>query len=521
MILDKIYVSNTEPSATNILWAKPIDGGAFALYAFISGKWGVLKLMNDNGTPYPDDDTPGGSADDCYTKEEIDSKLADILGLDAEGVAELKALIEDDDALTGLLGELKDEVKSVEVFHYLQGSHKPLPVGKYNYTISGLINVPKNVYNEGNYLIFRYPEDITTNSFHYLVFEEKTVGEVTGYFCVHSYSPSSEPPAWVEDVFGYTRSEANNLLNDKVDKEQGKGLSSNDYTTEEKTKVANIPTALSQLTEDATHRTVSDVEKNTWNNKGNITGITMNGVSKGTSGVVDLGTVLTTVATLVQEANLNPVTSDAVYKVLNSIELIISAALNDLKDSIPENVSDLTNDSGFISSVKTINGNAITGTGDVSVGTITGITMNNVYKGTSGVVNLGTVLTSTTASVTNGSGLPITSGGVYTALQGYETKLAFTTISTTSYTASKNTYHRHTNTPSSLAITLPASPTSGDTCVFSFTTSSSFTSTGFSISGNGNTVTKMKDFEIGASKIYELIALYNGSVWLLTYTEFK
>lgn len=243
MILDKIYVSNTEPSATNILWAKPIDGGAFALYAFINGKWGVLKLMNDNGTPYPGDDTPGGSADGCYTKEEIDSKLADILGLDAEGVAELKALIEDDDALTGLLNELKDEVKSVEVFHYLQGSHKPLPVGKYNYTISGLINVPKNVYNEGNYLIFRYPEDITTNSFHYLVFEEKTVGEVTGYFCVHSYSPSSKPPAWVEDTFGYTRSEADDLLNNKVDKEQDKGLSTNDYTTAEKTKLSDLPTA--------------------------------------------------------------------------------------------------------------------------------------------------------------------------------------------------------------------------------------------------------------------------------------
>lgn len=344
MILDKIYISSTEPIVTNVLWAKPLDGGAFSLYAFLSGKWGLLKLMRDNGTPYPDDDTPGGSADDCYTKEEIDERFADILGLDAEGIAELKALIEDDDALTGLLGELKDEVKSVEVFHYLQGSHKPLPVGKYNYTISGLINVPKCVYNEGNYLIFRYAEDLTTNAFHYLVFEEKTVGEVTGYFCVHSYSPTSEIPAWVEDAFGYTRSEANNLLNNKVDKEQGKGLSTNDYTTEEKNKVANIPTALSQLTDDATHRTVSDTEKNTWNNKGTISGITMNGVSKGTSGVVDLGTVLTTVATLVQEANLNPVTSNAVYQVLNSIELIIAAALNDLKESIEnkENLMPIT-----------------------------------------------------------------------------------------------------------------------------------------------------------------------------------
>ena len=45
---------------------------------------------------------------------------------------------------------------------------------------------------------------------------------------------------------------------------------------------------------------------------------------------------------------------------------------------VPTKVSDLTNDSGFTS----------------NTGTITGITMNNVSKGTSGVVDLGTVLTS-------------------------------------------------------------------------------------------------------------------------------
>lgn len=44
---------------------------------------------------------------------------------------------------------------------------------------------------------------------------------------------------------------------------------------------------------------------------------------------------------------------------------------------IPTKVSDLTNDSGFTS----------------NTGTITGITMNGSSKGTSGVVNLGTVLT--------------------------------------------------------------------------------------------------------------------------------
>ncbi|AMW99301.1 phage tail protein [Rummeliibacillus stabekisii] len=69
----------------------------------------------------------------------------------------------------------------------------------------------------------------------------------------------------------------------KVDKVTGKGLSTNDYTTTEKNKLAGIATAAnnyvhpsshpaSMITEDATHRFVSDTEKNTWNNKETTTG---------------------------------------------------------------------------------------------------------------------------------------------------------------------------------------------------------------------------------------------------------
>ena len=43
--------------------------------------------------------------------------------------------------------------------------------------------------------------------------------------------------------------------------------------------------------------------------------------------------------------------------------------------------------------IKTINNNSILGNGNVSVGTITGIKMNGSSKGTSGVVDLGTVIT--------------------------------------------------------------------------------------------------------------------------------
>ena len=45
------------------------------------------------------------------------------------------------------------------------------------------------------------------------------------------------------------------------------------------------------------------------------------------------------------------------------------------------------------SNIKTVNSQSLLGSGNVSVGTITGITMNGASKGTSGVVNLGTVIT--------------------------------------------------------------------------------------------------------------------------------
>ena len=92
------------------------------------------------------------------------------------------------------------------------------------------------------------------------------------------------------------------------------------------------------------------IAENATANIGTITGITMNGASKGTSGVVDLGTVLTEHQDISGKAD---------------------------KSEVPTKVSELTNDSGFTT----------------NVGTITGITMNGASKGTSGVVDLGTVIT--------------------------------------------------------------------------------------------------------------------------------
>ena len=83
-----------------------------------------------------------------------------------------------------------------------------------------------------------------------------------------------DPKFLDKDGLGRVWGKFKSALGGKVDKVSGKGLSTNDYTTDEKNKLAGIATGATA-------------------NVGTITGITMNGASKGTSGVVDLGTVVT------------------------------------------------------------------------------------------------------------------------------------------------------------------------------------------------------------------------------------
>ena len=102
--------------------------------------------------------------------------------------------------------------------------------------------------------------------------------------------------------------QVNTALGNKVDKVSGKGLSTNDYTTDEKNKLSGIAAGAEVNVQSDWNATSGDAfikNKPTiptestvsgWGftkNVGTITGIKMNGSSKGTSGVVDLGTVIT------------------------------------------------------------------------------------------------------------------------------------------------------------------------------------------------------------------------------------
>ena len=137
-------------------------------------------------------------------------------------------------------------------------------------------------------------------------------------------------------------------------------------------------------------------------NVGTITGITMNGASKGTSGVVNLGTVLTAHQDISGKVN-GPSTSNN-----GTVALFNGTTGKTIKDSgftigksVPADAvftdttySDATTSaSGLMSASDKTKLNGIAEGATANAGTITGITMNGSSKGTSGVVNLGTVLT--------------------------------------------------------------------------------------------------------------------------------
>lgn len=198
------------------------------------------------------------------------------------------------------------------------------------------------------------------------------------------------------------------------------GIPAQDTTYSPATTTANglmsstDKTKLNNVAEGAT--AVNETTVSGWGftkNEGTITGIKMNGTSKGTSGVVDLGTVLTAHQTAkdVNGSNVGTATK-GVYINANGKPTAMTYSVN--KD-VPANAvfTDTTysvattSANGLMSSTdKTKLNNIAAGATAVTettvsgwgftknAGTVTGVKMNGTTKGTSGVVDLGTVLTS-------------------------------------------------------------------------------------------------------------------------------
>ena len=121
----ELYIGTATPKSNEVVWIRPLKSGGVALYAYVYNKWQVLKLVNGKGTLPVDDDevidpaTPGGN---YYTKDEIDEKIADILGIDADQIDELIQIVTDDDTITGLLTELKNKA-SLDTDNVFTGSN--------------------------------------------------------------------------------------------------------------------------------------------------------------------------------------------------------------------------------------------------------------------------------------------------------------------------------------------------------------------------------------------------------------
>lgn len=126
--------------------------------------------------------------------------------------------------------------------------------------------------------------------------KQDTISELGSYNVTYTDTDNTQKTSILSTLINAIRTSINN----KVDKETGKGLSTNDYTTTEKNKLngiqagaeKNVVTSVngqtgsitldlgtdythptthpaSMIVEDATHRFVTDTEKNTWNNKQN------------------------------------------------------------------------------------------------------------------------------------------------------------------------------------------------------------------------------------------------------------
>ena len=195
------------------------------------------------------------------------------------------------------------------------------------------------------------------------------------------------------------------------------GIPASDLTTAVQTSLGKADTALQSFTETdpvfsasaAAGITSSDITN--WNGKtsntGTITGINMNGASKGTSGVVDLGTVITSHATHKLTASNGTATAVNQGTEITYVESLTgtnTATSGDLtvsttrkKVTIPTAVTE-----------STVSGWGFT----KNAGTLTGVKVNGSNATvTSGVADIGTVITSETQlskGTTSGSGNAVT-----------------------------------------------------------------------------------------------------------------
>lgn len=192
---------------------------------------------------------------------------------------------------------------------------------------------------------------------------------------------------------------------------------------------------------------VTTGEKYTWNNKGDgtITGITMNGSSKGTSGVVNLGTVITAHQDISGKADKSATVSTVTWNSTNQkLTKTINGTASDVvtSDTLRTAINDFYQASPSAST-------------SCSAGTLTQVKLVS------------------TSAVTNGSGFSISSNGIkittagkYRISAGYSVSGMAAGISKVSFTIRKGSAFSGSSIVHQLTITTPGNSASW-TSVFS------------------------------------------------------
>lgn len=157
-------------------------------------------------------------------------------------------------------------------------------------------------------------------------------------------------PEWAKESTkpSYTASEVGAVPTTRT--VNGKELSSNIVLTASDVNAlpsdTTIPSALSDLTDDSTHRTVTDAEKTAWNNKydkpqGGIVKTDLDSSVQDSLDLADSALQPEDIASELTDSN-QPVSASAVYTAIVEEEEVISAALNDLNSRIENMVVEET-----------------------------------------------------------------------------------------------------------------------------------------------------------------------------------
>lgn len=198
-------------------------------------------------------------------------------------------------------------------------------------------------------------------------------------------------------------------LGNKVDKVTGKGLSAEDYTSDEKTKLSGIatgaevnvnadwnattgdaqilnkptiPDELADLTADSTHRTVTDTEKSTWNGKQDALGFTAENVANKKTDLTDNSDIYYPSQKAVKTAvdgklNKSSFTITENTELSQNNSLVICNSSSAITVTLPAVVSN----SGLILSIKNINTGIVTidGNSSETIDEATTIRLENIY----------------------------------------------------------------------------------------------------------------------------------------------